>query len=121
MGKRDKGNYYKRKTKKWFIKQGYWCDYVERLQRIVTYDKFTKEPKVIFVKQDLAGADLLAMNGEELIFANSKLGRKNIAEGLKEFAKFPYPPFVKRWLVVWEVRAREPEIIEYEEGGDKNV
>lgn len=101
----NKGNYYKLKTKKWLVAQGYQCDYLERLQRLYT-------PKgVIFVKRDMFASDILAMNEEEIIFVQVKLGRKNIASAYKEFAKFVFPPFVKRWIIVWEERARQPEII----------
>jgi len=110
----NKGNYYKLKTKKWFKEKGYACEYLEKLQRIVVKDKKKNKSKVIFIKKDVWGADGVAMNGEEIIFWNSKLGDKNIAEGLKEFAKYPYPKNVRRWLVVWEVRKREPEIVEVE-------
>lgn len=106
----NKGNYYKLKTKKWFIKKGYACEYLEKLQRIVT----SSGDGVIYIKRDIFGADGLAMNQDDIIFWNSKLGRKNIAQGLKEFAKFPYPTVVRRWVIVWEYRAREPEVIEVE-------
>lgn len=108
MSKVSKGNYYKRKTKQWFIDKGYNCDYLEKNQRFV--DKKTK--RLIFIKRDMFGADLIAFNSNDLIFANSKFGRKNIAEGLKEFAKYSFPDFVKCWLVVWEKGDSEPEIIE---------
>ena len=103
----NKGSYYKLKTKKWFEEKGYETEIVEKLQRIWT-------PKgVFFKKQDVFGADGISMNEQEIIFWNSKFGKSNIAEGLKEFAKYPFPNFVKRWLVVWEARVREPEIVEF--------
>jgi len=104
----NKGNYYKIKTKKWFEKQGYFCDYLEKLQRI--YDK--KRDKVIFIKKDIAGADGFAMNGEEIIFWNAKFNKDNIAKGIREFIRYPYPKFVQRWIIVWERGKREPEIVE---------
>ena len=103
----NKGNYYKIKTRRWFEKKGYICEYLEKLQRIVT-----KQGKILYVKKDLLGADGIAMNGEEVIFWNSKKGRSNVAKGIKEFMKYPYPSCVKKWIVVWEDRKREPEIIE---------
>lgn len=106
---KSKGNYYKLRTKKWFIKKGYLCEYLEKVQRIYV------RGRVIFIKRDVFGADGLSMKrGETLIFWNSKLGKKNIAQGIKEFAQYPYPGTVKRWIIVWEVRAREPEIVEVE-------
>lgn len=103
----NKGQYYKLKTKKWFEGKGYLCEYTEKLQRIIT-----KEGKVIFVKKDIWGSDGMAMNGEEMIFWNSKYRKANVAKGLKEFSKYPFPSFVNLWLVIWEKGKREPEIIE---------
>lgn len=105
----QKGNYYKLKTKKWFELKGYECEYLEKLQRI-----FTKG-KVIWIKRDLFGADILAMKKpDEMIFCQVKLGKSHVAEAYKEFAKHQFPDFVKLWIVVWEVRAKEPEIISVE-------
>ncbi len=109
----NKGTYYKTKTKKWFQKDGFHVEYLEKNQRI-----FVKG-KVIFIKRDVFGADGLAMNTEKMIFWQCKLNKKNIAEAIKEFNKFPYPKAcpqkcIERWIVVWTPRAREPEIIEVE-------
>lgn len=103
-----KGNYYKIRTKNWFIKKGYQCELLERLNRIY----LPKTKQIIFQKKDVFGADGLAMNKEEIIFWNAKFGKKNIASGIKEFKKFEFPSFVKLWLIVWEYRKREPEIVE---------
>ncbi len=105
----NKGNYYKIKTKKWFKDKGYFAEYLERNQRIVIGGK------TIFIKKDMAGADGMAMNKETIIFWQCKLNKKNVAEAVKEFQKFPYPPTVSRWIVVWIPRAREPEITEVED------
>ena len=111
----NRGVYYKQKTKKWFIKKGYQCEYTETLRRI-----FTKKG-LIYIKKDLFGADMLAFNEDGYIFANAKFGRNNLSAGLKEFRKFNFPKVkkVEHWLVVWELRVREPEIIVYEEVGEK--
>jgi hypothetical protein len=107
---KNKGNYYKLRSKKWFINKGYVCDIVEKLQSIWV------KGRVIYIKRDLFGSDLLAMNGEEMIFANSVFGKKNIASHIKEFHNYPYPKStkIKRWILSWELRAREPEITEIE-------
>ena len=65
----------------------------------------------MFVKKDVFGADGLSMDGKEMIFWNAKLGKKNVAQGIKEFQAFPYPLDIIRWVVIWEPRAREPEIV----------
>lgn len=101
-----KGTYYRLKTKKWFKEKGYFCEYLEKTQRIYT------KGKVIFIKRDIAGADGLAMNEKEIIFWQAKLNTANIASAIKEFHKFPYPDIVQRWIVVWTSRVREPQIVE---------
>lgn len=105
----NKGSYYKIRTRNWFVQKGYFADFLEKSQRLF------HEGQVFFRKQDVAGADGIAMNGEEIIFWQSKLNSANIAVAIKEFHKYPYPPIVKRWIVVWAPRAREPEIIEVEQ------
>ena len=112
----NKGNYYKIKTKNWFESKGYFVDLLERVQRI--YDK--KNNKVIFIKKDIAGADGFAMNENEIIFWNSKFGKSSQSRGIKEFKKYPFPKFVKLWLVCWEKRQREPEIVEVNEVSNEN-
>ena len=105
----NKGNYYKNKTAKYFRDLGY---AVETSEKYIRYlDKKTNSVK--WYKKDIFGADLIAINREEIIFIQVKFGRKNIAQAIKEFAKYPFPPFVKLWVVVWEKGAREPEIINY--------
>ena len=102
----NKGNYYKTKTKKWFEADGYTCEYLEKLQHI-----FTKG-KVIYIKRDLLGADILAVNDKEFILANVISNRGDLAKHIKRFKDYPNPDFIKRLIVYWEVRAKEPEIIE---------
>lgn len=110
-----KGNYYKLRTKRWLEAQGYAVGFMERVMWV--------RPKVVGerpipIKVDQFGADLLAMNVSELIFVQAKLaGRRDPQAGgtarmsaLREFAKYPFPPFVERWVVQWRPRAREPEI-----------
>jgi hypothetical protein len=105
------GNYYKTKTKKWFKEKGYLCEYLERLQRI-TRENNKGIKQTIYIKRDIWGADGMAMNEEEIIFWNSKKGKAHLSSGKKEFTKYPYPPYIKRWLIVWEPRVKEPKIIE---------
>ena len=69
---------------------------------------------IIFIKRDLFASDLLAMNEEKIIFIQSKLGKKNIADAFKKYKELKTPTGVKKWIVVWEIRVREPEIIEVE-------
>jgi len=109
----EKGNYYKYKTKQWLIKQSYCVDYLEKLQRV-----FSKG-QLIYVKKDLFGADILAFNKDEMIFVQVKSGEKttgiNIKKAINEFLKYPFPDFVKLWIVVWRPKEKEPEIIDVRE------
>jgi len=106
-----KGNYYKLRTKKWLEAKGYAVAFMERVMWIPP-----KEPggRMIPVKKDQFGADLLAVTATEIVFVQVKLNRNNIAAGRHEFAKFTFPTTTQQWIVIWEPRQREPEIIEME-------
>ena len=105
----NKGNYYKRKTKVWFEADGYTVEYLEKLQHIYA------KGKVIYIKRDLLGADLLAVNDKEFILANVISNKGDLAKHIKRFKEYPNPSFIKRLIVYWEARAKEPEIIEVDE------
>jgi len=109
----NKGNYYKRKTKEFFENQGYVVDYIEKLQRIFS------RGKIIYVKKDLFASDLIVMSKKELIFVQVKGGKEktgiSVKKAIQEFNKYPFPPFVKRYIVIWRERQREPEIIDLKE------
>lgn len=106
------GNRYKKKTKDWYLAHGYVTEYCERAQGIFT-------PRgIIYKKSDLFGADGIAMNGKEIVFWNSKStiqAKKGVTDmtkkGRDEFAKFPYPPGVRKVLVIWEPR-KQPVFVE---------
>lgn len=107
---KNTGNYYKLRTKKWLEKKQYSVATMEQMYRV--FNPTSKA--IIYVKRDQFGADLLAMSQEELIFVQVKFNtaRGKINEAIKEFAKYPFPDFVSRWIIVWEKGAREPEVIE---------
>ena len=102
-----RGNYYKIKTKEYFEKRGYQVEYMERYTTIVR-----KDGKIKRFKRDIFGSDLLLMNKEEIIFVQVKLNRNHIAEAIRKFSQYKFPPFIKRWIVIWEKYKREPEIVE---------
>jgi hypothetical protein len=64
--------------------------------------------KLFAVHKDLFGSDLIAMNGKEIIFVQCKSVKGDISKAEKEFTKYPFPPLVQKWVVCWELRAREP-------------
>jgi len=112
----NKGNYYKKKTKDWFIKEGYVCEYLEKLQRIFITPNKKNKGKLIYIKRDLFASDILAMKSDKVIFVQVKSGGKktgiDIQKAIKEFNKYPFPKFIDRWIIVWQDRQREPEIID---------
>ncbi len=107
--KMNKGNYYKRKTKEFLEKEGYCCEYLEKLQRIMS------GKKILHIKKDIFGADILALNSEKIIFIQVKSGKNTtgiaISKAIEEFNKYPFPAFVERWIVIWRERIKEPEIV----------
>ena len=102
----NKGNYYKLRTRDFFLKQGYQVDLIEK------YNRIFKDGKIIFTKRDVFGSDGISMKEDELIFWNAVFGKANIARAVKNYKQFIFPSFVKVWVVAWEERVREPEIVE---------
>ncbi len=102
----NKGNYYKIKTAEYFRKLGYTVEYMEKLQHL-----FVKG-KVLYVKRDLLGADIIAVNETETILANSITNRGDLAKHIKKFMEYPAGG-MKRWILIWQPR-QEPEIVEVE-------
>lgn len=105
------GAYYKRRTKMWLERHGYVVAYMERVQWIPG----KPGARMIPVKRDQFGADLLAMNREAMALVQVKFQRKeaSTAAARRTFDQFPIPPFVQTWIVVWGPRQREPEIQSY--------
>lgn len=106
----DKGNYYRRKTKKYFEELGYATEYLERYFRIAK-----PGGKTLLLKSDIFGCDGISMNGEEIIFWNSIFGRGHLARAWEKMLSHPWPPHAKLWVIVWEKGAHGPEIETLEE------
>ena len=106
----DKGSYRKLKTRDWLKDKGYHVELMEHQQRITVEDKKPGLYKVVWIRKDILGADLIAVNDTETILAGSVLGSKNVARNLKKFKEYPSGG-LQRWLVIWEAR-KEPEIVE---------
>ena len=113
-----KGRYYLLKSRDYMKDLGYETEIVEKVQRIVTKDDRGKH-HVLFSKKDLWGADLVARNKEELIWVQVKCNSCDIATGIKQLCTDDnWPEFIKRWVICWEPRQKEPEIIEVKEGDE---
>jgi hypothetical protein len=105
-----KGNYYRLRTRKWLESLGYTVENAEVTQRIVT-----KDGLVLFKKRDLWGADLLVRDESNIIFVQVKTNKGDLAKGMRELSKGPWPLFVGRWVCWWPPRRRleiGPEIVE---------
>jgi hypothetical protein len=103
----SRGNYYKLRTKRWLEQKGYQVAFLERVLWI----------RKVPVKHDQFASDLLAMNEDSLIFVQVKLNRANVARAREEFRRHVFAPGAQRWIVVWEPRAREPDILDCTEDG----
>ena len=108
----SRGNYYKKKTKEYLEKLGYTVQLTE-----FTTTRPIGNGKVIWVKKDVFGADGIAMNGQEIIFWNSKhftgtnTSYNEKSSGKKEFTKYPFPPCVKLQLYIWQPK-KKPIIVD---------
>jgi hypothetical protein len=126
-GTTAKGNYYRNRTKQWLQSLGWEVESLERSQRIVIQDE--KAPgglRVIFKKHDIWGADLIAKNGEAVLFVQSKSRDDHVAKGMKEISVGGWPdsPCVKRWVTVWPPRRRlvdGPDVHEVEAPRDDSI
>lgn len=106
-----KGKADKKKTKDFFVAQGWMVVDIERAQMI-----FTPKGK-FFVKRDTWGADLMMVRCVEGVwdfyFVQCKQeDKREFKKAREEFAKFPLPPFCKQVITYWLPKAKEPTIIE---------
>ena len=99
MNRRAKGNRHETKTVEWFRKRGYDAEKC-------------RVPGGRFGKVDLFGADVVAKNEEEICFVQVKANKGHIASGVRALSAGMWPAFVRRIVVHWPLRAREPEIRE---------
>lgn len=103
----SRGNAYKKKTQEYFQSLGY----VVQLTEFNTA-RMIGPGRHIYVKKDVFGSDMIAMNGKEILFINSKHGTTasgladSKASGKKDFNKYPFPPCVRRVIAFWEPRKK---------------
>jgi len=110
----SRGNYYKRKSKEWYEKQGYTVQLTEFMCATVV------KGRCFYRKIDIFGSDGIAMNGKEIIFWNSKATTPDRKDGIAkmksktklEFEKYPFPKSVKRQAIIWQPR-QKPLIVNY--------
>lgn len=108
----SRGNYYKKRTQQYYEKLGYETQITEFM-----CGRQIAPNKIIYIKKDVFSADGISMNGEEIIFWNSKHTiTGDIAmekyRGKLAFNKHKFPSTIKRQLVIWQPRQKIPTIIE---------
>lgn len=100
------GNQYKWKTKKILEQQGWTVRYAERVT-----PRGKKGRRILYKREDIFGADLIAMDGKQIMFINVVFGMGHIAEHRKRFEQYPFPQHVRRVIIQWPVKhARAPII-----------
>jgi len=110
-----RGNYYKRKSKEYYESLGYIVQLTEFMCATVI------KGRCFYRKIDIFGADGIAMNGNEIIFWNSKATTPEVKDGVSkmkssakiEFEKYPFPKCVKLQAIIWQPREK-PIIYNYE-------
>lgn len=108
----SRGNYYKRKTRDWFEKQGYTVELTE-----FVCGRMIGKGRIIYQKVDVLASDGVAYNNKEFILWNSKAAssyRQAIdlkSKGSKEYRGIEVPPFIKKQLIIWEPR-KQPTVVE---------
>lgn len=112
------GNLYKKKTKEFFIKHGYECELVER-----NTAKFIPGRGIFYKKSDLFSSDGISMNGNNIVFWNAKSTediskRRNevLKEAVASFRTHAFPMSVRKYVVIWAVGSRQPEIFDADTG-----
>jgi len=67
------------------------------------------------IHTDIWVSDLIAMNRDEIIFIQVKLGEKNIAAAKHAYDAMTWAKCVKRYVVRWEPKVKKPIIWSYDE------
>lgn len=108
----QRGAYYKNRTRRWLIAQGYQVADLEIVKWI-----YRPGGKPIPVKRDQFASDLLAVSALHVIFVQVKGGAQCVGNGQfgsaqRAYTAFQWPESVRRWVVAWAPRARAPRVIE---------
>ena len=106
----SRGNYYKKKTQKWYEDQGYTVELTE----FVCARQIPG--RIIYKKVDILASDGIAYNEKEFILWNAKstnMGHVSWLKstGSKDYRNINTPPFIKKQLVIWEPR-KKPVVVD---------
>lgn len=108
-----KGRYYERKTREWLKRIGFsWVEVVG------VYVPRVIKGRLIMIRKDLFGCDCVAVNGERMVWAQSKLGKENVSKALIKFREMKWPAGIERWIVCWARGEREPEVTRVNHRGE---
>lgn len=115
-----RGAYYKSRTRKWLLDQGY-----QVLDLEVVHWIHKPDGERIPVKRDQMASDLLAIKGDAIIFIQVK-GGASAAGGTfpaarRKFAEYSFPSTVQCWVIAWPIRSREPRIVTCERTADGEI
>jgi hypothetical protein len=69
--------------------------------------------RTIIGHTDIWASDLIAMNAKEIIFIQVKTHVTDVSHAKRDFDKIIWAKGVKKYIVRWELRAREPIIVKY--------
>lgn len=94
-------SYYVAKVIKWLRERGYDAEKCE----------FTGSINGHYTKRDLFGADVIYKNDSDLGFIQVKTSQRSIPDGRRQLAG-RWPSLVKRHVLYWPPRAKEPTLIE---------
>lgn len=116
----QRGAYYKGRTKRWLVAQGWQVCNLEEVRWI-----YRPGQRPMPVKRDQFGSDLLAMNETGIVFVQVKGGEAarggTFPDARRKFAAYTFPAaayrstgktVVRRWVVAWAPRSRSPRIVE---------
>jgi hypothetical protein len=106
-----RGAYYKGRTKKWLIAQGWQVADLE-----VTRWIHPPGRSALPIKRDQLGSDLLAVSAHRIAFVQVKSGAQaagdtQFPDAQREFHRFTFPPFVRLLIAAWTPGARFPRLI----------
>lgn len=105
-----KGAYYKARSRKWLMANGYQVADLEIVRWL-----FTPKGRIP-VKRDQFGSDLLAVNESQIVFVQVKggeaaRGNGTFPEARRVFHQFTFPLSAACWVMAWAPGARMPRIV----------
>lgn len=104
-----RGAYYKGKSRRLLERLGYEVGNLEEVRMV------GRGERLVPVKRDQFGADLLAMSHNDILFVQVKSARKggrvDLARARRAFAGHVFAQGTRRCIHVWRYRRREVEVI----------